>query len=69
MKTGRQKFLEVFRYAVIKQENTCTAQLALSIVFKYLFPKPRKIGNKSFISDWAGFEPHNHLVLNEHLTI
>ena len=46
---GRLKFIGVFRHTVIKPQNTCTTQLASSIVFKCLFPKPSKIRNKSFI--------------------
>ena len=45
---GRLKILAVFRNTAIKPQNTCTTQLASHIVFKCLFPKPRKIGNKSF---------------------
>ena len=32
---------------VIQPHNTCTIQLDSSIVFKYLFTKPIKIGNKN----------------------
>ena len=35
---GRLKFLGVFRHTVKKPQNTCTTQLASSIVFVYLFP-------------------------------
>ena len=45
----RLKFLKVIRHTVIKLQDTCTMQLANSIVFKCLLPKPNKIGNKIFI--------------------
>ena len=42
------EFFGVFGETVINPQDICTTQLANSIVFKCLFPKPSKIGNKSF---------------------
>ena len=45
---GKLKFLGVFRHTVTKPQNTCVKQLANSMVFKCLFPKPFEKESRDF---------------------